>query len=200
VASDLISVGRVLKAHGIKGELRIAYTAESSDLLADFIYLQAANTPSERQDNPFTGRPAKAPPGGIPPRKYKICGLRLHHTRPLLLLEGIADRSAAELLRNHAILVPADRLPVPAPDEIYLRDLPGLSVFVYANEKEPWLLGRISSVQAAAGQEIWVITTPGGKEALFPAAREFVLRISLTEGQALIAPPPGLLDIYLGSG
>jgi 16S rRNA processing protein RimM len=200
VASDLISVGRVIKAHGIRGELRIAYTAESLDLLGDFIYLQAANTPPDRQADVFPGQPAKTPPNAKAPRKHKIRGLRLHHARPLLLLEGIADRSAAELLRNHTILVPAARLPKPDADEIYLRDLPGLSVFVYANGKEPWLLGSISSVQAAAGQEIWAITTPEGKEALFPATREFVLRISLAEGKALVAPPPGLLDIYLGSG
>jgi 16S rRNA processing protein RimM len=184
VTGDLISVGRVVKAHGIKGELCIEYNAESLDLLADFIYLQNANNTSKST-----------------PRKYTICGLRLHHERPLLLLEGVADRSAAELLRNCAVLVPANRLPPSLPGEIYLKDLPGLNVFVQSDapgDKENQPLGCISQVQDVAGQEIWVIITPEGQEVLFPAVPEFIVTLSPEKGFVLIAPPPGLLELYLG--
>ncbi|MDR2825427.1 MAG: ribosome maturation factor RimM [Deltaproteobacteria bacterium] len=180
MTGDLISVGRVIKAHGIKGELCIEYNAESFDLLVDFIYLQSANNPSQST-----------------PHKYTICGLRLHHERPLLLLEGVVDRSAAELLRNCAVLVPANRLPQPLPGEIYLKDLPGFKIFVQG-DKENLPLGSISQVQDVAGQEIWVISTPDGQEVLFPAVPEFIVTLSPEKRVALITPPPGLLELYLG--
>jgi 16S rRNA processing protein RimM len=45
---------------------------------------------------------------------------------------------------------------------------------------------------------LWSIRTPDGKEVLFPAVEEFVLDIDLEAGSVRIAPPPGLLDLYLG--
>ncbi|MDR2826016.1 MAG: ribosome maturation factor RimM, partial [Deltaproteobacteria bacterium] len=165
------------KAHGIKGELCIEYNAESLDLLGDFIYLSASTENNKK--------------------KYKIRGLRLHHDRPLLLLEGLTDRAEAEHLRNFLIFVPAQRLPQLAPEEIYLHELPGFNVFIHSNEKENQPLGRIDSIQDAAGQELWVIITPDGREVLFPATDEFVQSIDLDKKVAVINPPPGLLELYL---
>jgi 16S rRNA processing protein RimM len=52
-------------------------------------------------------------------------------------------------------------------------------------------------VDTPAGQEIWTILTPEGREILFPAAPDFVLEINPEAGLARIAPPPGLLALYL---
>ena len=42
-----------------------------------------------------------------------------------------------------------------------------------------------------------LIATPDGKEILFPAVDQFVISIDLEEGKAVIAPPPGLIELYL---
>lgn len=174
---DFIEVGCITKAHGIRGEVCIDYNADSPDLLHDAVYL--------------------APAAQSPPKAYKLLKMRLHHGRPLLSLEGVADRNAAELLRGQRVFIPASRLPELADDEVYLRDLPGLTVFTRAAGGDAVPLGSISRVDVQAGQELWTITTPDGQEVLFPATEDFVEAINLEEGSVIIAPPPGLLEVYL---
>ncbi len=171
---ELIEVGRVVKAHGIRGELCLDYQAESLRLLKEFIYL--------RGDSALTGAA-----GAV---RYKILSLRLHQGRPLILLEGVADRNAAELLRNFTVLAPQSRLPKLAPDEVFLSELPGLRVLVRQADGSNEFLGRLASVTEMAGQEIWSISGPGEREILFPANEEFVLAIDLERGETLIAYAP----------
>lgn len=131
---------------------------------------------------------------------YTVSRVRAHHGSLLLSLAGITDRDAAEGLRRYRILVPRAKLPPLDDDEIYLTDLPGLAVIVEEDGREREI-GIISRVDVPAGQELWTIATPAGREILFPAVDEFVLDIDLETGKARIAPPPGLLDLYLdGSG
>lgn len=175
--NDFIEVGRITKAHGIRGEICIDYNADSPDLLWDAVYL--------------------APNTETPPKAYKLKKLRLHQGRPLLTLEGVPDRTAAELLRGQGVFIPAARLPELAPDEVYLRDLPGLKVFTRGEDGSAAPLGVLSRVDMQAGQELWTITTPDGQEALFPATEEFVEAIDIEAGSVVINPPPGLLELYL---
>ncbi|MDR2893265.1 MAG: ribosome maturation factor RimM [Deltaproteobacteria bacterium] len=182
---ELIEVGRVVKAHGIRGELCLDYQAESLRLLKDFIYLRGGSA--------LAGAPKAA--GTV---KYKILSMRQHQGRPLLLLEGVADRNAAELLRNFAVLVPQSRLPKLRPDEVFLSELPGLRVLVRQADGPDEFLGTLASVDEVAGQEIWTINGPNDREILLPANEQFVLAIDLERGETVIDPPPGLLELYLG--
>lgn len=77
-----------------------------------------------------------------------------------------------------------------------MSQLPGLEVFTLDDKSVP--LGIISAVDDTAGQEIWTITTPDGREVLFPVQQEFVVELDPDQGIAVISPPPGLLEIYLG--
>lgn len=178
----LFEAGRVLRAHGVKGELHIRLNVESPSLLWDYIYLEAVACARER--------PA--------PERFTTAGLRLAHGRAVLSLEEVRSRDEAEKLRGRRILAPEERLPPPGKGEVYLRDLAGLAVFT---EQEGALvpLGRLAGADATGGQELWRIVTPEGKEILFPASPEFVRRIDLQGGLTVIAPPAGLLELYLSA-
>ena len=137
--------------------------------------------------------------------------IRAHHGSLLVSFQGVTTRSEAELLRRHAVFVPKDRLPALEDDEAYLSDLPGLRVIALdpdticpaasgrddsqspQNGRE---IGILASVDIPAGQEIWTILTPDGKEILFPAVDQFVISIDLYGRKAVIAPPPGLIELY----
>jgi 16S rRNA processing protein RimM len=178
----LASIGRLGKAHGIRGELVFTLTADSPDLLGGELILKARDREEER--------------------RLELAGVRRHHDKLLVSFKGVDTRNAAELLRSHEVFVPRDRLPPLADDEVYLSDLPGLRVFLPAGEGErsprkAREIGRIQSVDAPAGQALWTILTPEGREILFPAAEEFVIAVNLEENMAVIDPPPGLLDLYL---
>ena len=173
----LIPVGHINKAHGIRGEVSLVFDAESTELLHGDVFLQ--------------------PRGGGVTRTLRITRTRMHHGALLVTFTGVTTRNDAELLRGLTVSVPRSTLPPLDDDELYLSDLPGVSVVVVEENSPERVIGTITSVDIPAGQELWTITTPDGKEILFPAVDEFVLSIDLEEGTARIAPPPGLLDLYL---
>lgn len=173
---ELVPVGYFTKAHGIRGEVVMVLEAESAEILSSGLFAR-----------PRHGGEYKA---------LRVTGMRRHHGNLLISLEGVNNRNEADLLRSHTVFVPEASLPPLDEDEIYLKDLPGLTVFVReeSGERE---LGVIREASAPAGQDIWTIITGDGKEILFPAVEDFVLAIEPDKGRALISPPPGLLDLYL---
>jgi 16S rRNA processing protein RimM len=164
-------MGTLARAHGLKGELCVAWHADSL-LRSMRMYLQI---------------------GAETPRPVRVKAVRMHRGRPLALIEGVCDRTEAEKLRGAKLLLPEDELPENAGGGVYLYRLPGLEV-VHANGN---FIGHIDHVEFPAGQEIWAIRAAGGREILFPAVESFVLSMNLEEGRVVIDPPPGLLEIYL---
>ncbi|MEG1610051.1 MAG: ribosome maturation factor RimM [Bilophila sp.] len=170
----LVTIGTLARPHGIKGEIRVNYYAESPHLLRGEVYLQAGNAP---------------------PRKMEVETMRMHQGTPLVRFVTVPDRTAAELLRGQEILVPEAELPEPDEDEVYLHDMLGLSVFLDATGES---LGTLDHVLFHGEQEVWAIRTPDGKELLLPAVPEFVAEIDLEAECIRITPPEGLLELYLG--
>ena len=173
-ASSLVVLGRLAKPHGVKGDIRVDYYADSADLL---------------------DKPPMLRAGRFAPRPIRVRDWHLWKDQLILGIEGCNDRSAAEQLRGQELLIDASFLPEPEEDEPYLRDLIGLSVRL----EDGTTVGELEDVDFPAGQEMWVIRAPeesGGYEILFPAVPEFVRDIDLSAGTATIAPPEGLLDLY----
>ncbi len=173
--SSLLPVGRIRKAHGIKGEVSVDYHADSPDLLSGGVYLQ---------------RDAQ------PPVFYEIDTLRIHHGALLLRLAGVRERNAAELLRGCDILIPESRLPQTDDDAPYLHEILGLTVIARDSDGTETEWGTLSAVADPAGQELWTISREGEQDILFPATPELVLGFDLDNRRVRIAPPPGLIDLY----
>lgn len=174
MADMLIHMGTLARPHGIKGEICIDWHADSPLLLDAPLWLQA---------------------GDEPPRRVRVLSRREHKGRPLLLLEGVTDRTAAEALRGQKILMSRDSLPPPDEDEAYLEDLLGCEVLLPGGRR----LGRLDHVEYPADQEIWVVVTDQDREILFPAQPCFIVGFDLDARTVTIDPPEGLLEVYLGS-
>jgi 16S rRNA processing protein RimM len=174
LSGQLFPAGRVGKAHGIRGELVLI--------------------PDDAMPAPLPAEIFLRPRQGGPARPYTVMRSRKHHGTFILALEGIEDRNAAETLRSHTLLLPADAFPA---DEPPPAALPGIRVFTPDGEGGERELGRIANAARPAGQTIWSIITEDGREILFPAVREFILSLDTEKGEARIAPPPGLLELYL---
>ena len=170
---SFITIGRIIKPHGIKGEVCVDFYADSPSILADEVWL---------------ARPS------APPHAVSVTAARFHHGRLLLTLPDSPDRNTAETLRGTDIFIPRERLPALEDGEVYLADLPGFSVIL---QETGAALGVIADADLSSGQEIWRIITPEGKEILFPAVPEFVAELNPAARTAHITPPPGLLEIYL---
>lgn len=177
----LLPIGRISKAHGIRGEVSVIYHADSPELLAGDVFLA----------------PPCAGDGDLAPVKTDVLSVRIDHQRLLVRFAGVSDRTAAERLRGYELLVPKEALPPLDEGEAYVHQLFGLSVRTLDENGTETELGAIAEISFPAGQELWTIKTTDGRAVLFPAVPEFVRSIDLTERRVVIAPPPGLLELYL---
>jgi len=172
--TGFVLVGEIVKPHGIRGEVRVKSHAESPELfgLVPAIHLREA---------------------GRTPKARAVLSWREHKGFVLLTLDGVADRDAAEALRGSEVLVREADLPELDGDEHYLYQLMGCRVTL----EDGTGVGVLEHFFETAGQDTWVIVNEAGTEILLPAVPEFVLDVDLDSGVIVVAPPEGLLDLYL---
>ncbi len=178
-------VGRVVKAHGISGELVVEIHTDD---------------PAARFASGSTVR-AKGSRGSGPERSYVVDSVREHSGRLLVRLAGVADRAAADALRGSVFVVESDDLPpIDEPDTYYDHQLEGLRVRTTAGQH----VGVVAEVlHTAAGELLAVRRADGGEmgeatgagEVLVPFISAMVPLVSLDEGIIEIDPPEGLLDL-----
>ena len=96
-----IEIGFVLRAHGLKGLVRV----RSSDSILDLSRVFVGDSPVE------------------------IVRVQRDKDEFLVELKGITDRDAAELLKGAPLSAERSELPAPSQDEVYLADLVGCRVF-----------------------------------------------------------------------
>ena len=175
-APELAIVGRVRRAHGIRGELVVEALTDAPDAIFASGRRVLAGT--------VDGDPSPGAPE-----------LRVRSSRPfkggfIVAFEGIADRNAAELWRGRYFLVPRDELAPLAEDEVYLHDLLGSSVFRDA-DGEP--LGDVIDVYELPQGLVLDVQLATGT-VLIPFRPEVIRRIDRETRRLFVDPPEGLLE------
>lgn len=165
-------MGSIGRPHGLNGEVGVYWEGEAPIPVGDVVFIG---------------------PGRESLQPYDILSARIHKGFPLVSFAGIEDRNSAEALRGEKIFLPRSSLPAPAEDEAWLEDLVGSEILLEDGTR----IGRLDHLEFPAGQEIWAIKNDRGQEILFPARPEFIASIDAQAGTVRIAPPSGLLDIYL---
>ena len=171
---DLV-VGRVVKAHGVTGEVVVEVRTDDPDL-------RFAPGSSLR------GRPSR----GGPESRYVVESARDHSGRLLVRLNGVADRNSAESLRGTVFLVDSEDLPpIEDPDEFYDHQLEGLQVVTTTGTA----VGSVAEVLHTAAGELLAVRREDGTEALVPFVADIVTSVSRADGVVVIDPPEGLLEL-----
>lgn len=124
----MLSIGKVLKPQGIKGELKIAHYLDAPDDFVGISSLYAAG------------------------KEFKLERVRITDEAVYIKLYGIDDRNAAETLRGAKLGIPRDAAPEPAEGRYYIADLIGLDVV--ANDGK---LGKIKSVVQNGAADVYVV-------------------------------------------
>ncbi|MEV5123568.1 ribosome maturation factor RimM [Streptomyces decoyicus] len=164
-------VARIGRAHGIKGEVTVEVRTDEPELRL------------------APGAVLATEPSSVGP--LTIATGRVHSGRLLLRFEGVADRTAAEALRNTLLIAEVDPEEVPEdPEEFYDHQLIDLDVVT----RDGTEIGRISEISHLPYQDLLVVQRPDGSEVLIPFVSEIVPEIDLEEQRAVVDPPPGLLD------
>lgn len=99
---SLLEVGRIVKAHGIRGEVAVVFT-------------------SDRSERTQPGTVFHSDKGLL-----RVLSCRAHQQGYVMSFEGIADRNAAE--RLHGLTLRAERLDVTDEDIIWIDELFGALV------------------------------------------------------------------------
>ena len=170
-------VGRVVKAHGVSGEVVVEVRTDD---------------PSARFASGSTLR-AKDSRAGGQERSYVVAHVREHGGRLLVRLAGVDDRDSADALRGSLFVVDADDLPpIDEPDTYYDHQLEGLRVRTTTGQD----VGVVAEVlHTAAGELLAVKRLDDGGEVLVPFVSAIVTSVSLDDRVVEIGPPEGLLDL-----
>jgi 16S rRNA processing protein RimM len=172
-------VGRVVKAHGISGELVVEVRTDD---------------PAARFASGSTLRARRSRSGGAQERTFVVESMREHGVRLLVRLAGVAGRDAADALRGSLFVVDSDDLPpIDEPDTYYDHQLEGLQV----RTKTGVEVGVVAEVLHTAAGELLAVRRaagPGG-EVLVPFVSAIVTSVSLDDATVVIDPPDGLLDL-----
>ncbi len=167
-----VAVGRIAKAHGVRGEVAI-------DVLTD--------EPEQRfqLDAAYV---AKRP--RLADQVLHLEAGRWHQGRLLAQFAEISDRTAAEAARGLVLYVAVDADQRPEDDEeFYDHQLVGLSAVDHAGAA----VGSVVDVRHNSGQDQLVIKTGRG-EVLVPFVKALVPEVDLAAGRLVIADRPGLLN------
>ena len=172
----LMIVGRVRKAHGIRGELLVEPITDAPDTV--FV--------SGRRLFAGTATGAPSPDG----QELHITAVRQHMDSVRLTIAEVPDRTAAELWRGRFLLVPQDELPPPDDDEVYIHDLLGMSV-VHVDGRA---LGTVADTyELPQGLMLDVRPVNGGPTYFIPWREEVLVNVDETARMITVDPPEGLL-------
>ncbi|MEX2504134.1 MAG: ribosome maturation factor RimM [Egicoccus sp.] len=167
---NLIAVGRVVKAHGIRGEVVV-------DVLSDVPGRFDAGATVVMAGKPRT-----------------IASSRPHQGRLLVRFDGVGDRSVAELLRGFVLEAPA--ADVSDEDNYYAHELIGMTV-VDADGADLGTVSALIELPESAGYDLLEVSRADGTSWLLPAVDDYVEVDDAPDGGErlrVVDPPEGLIE------
>lgn len=165
--SDMICVGRLAGAFGVRGEVRLKSFCADPETIADYVPL-VTDQGREFRQIVLTGHGA----GAFTAR-----------------IDGITTKEEADALKGVDLFAPRDRLPSLPDDEYYHADLIGLAV----HDTGGALLGTVRSVlNHGAGDLLEILPTLGSDTVLLPFTLAAVPTVDLASGRIVADPPEGL--------
>ncbi|MBQ9470262.1 MAG: 16S rRNA processing protein RimM [Bacteroidales bacterium] len=169
----LVEIGRIQRAHGIKGELHVVHNGTAHELPEQpgWVFLNIDGIPT-----PFFAEQARQKSA-----RSTIVKLRdidsIESTQPLLGL---------------SLLVPCGLFPQPNDDEIALADLVGYTLCT----PQHGAMGTIVGFEDYGPNAVFVLRPHGGlPDALIPATDELIVEVDVEEQRLLMELPEGLLDL-----
>ncbi len=172
--STKLRVGRFLKAHGLKGAIKLElYTDSPNERFVPGAVLEL----QVPEQSPWFGK------------TVTVSELKWFNSSPVLFLKDITDRTQAESLIKAILLVeqPLDVSPQ-EPDAWYDHQLAGLKVVRDGSE-----IGTLLRVEHMPAQDLLVIKTEDA-EVLLPFVKAFVPKVDVEAGVIEITPPGGLFE------
>lgn len=163
---NLICVGAVMGAFGVRGEVRL------KSFCADPAAIETYSPLVTEAGESYELAIVRSVKGGFGAR-----------------LTGVQDKEAADALRSTKLYAKREDLPSLPDDEYYYSDLIGLEVLDTGGA----LLGKVTAVQEFGAGDILEIAGKGMKEAvLLPFTLANVPTVDLAAGKIIVDPPEAM--------
>ena len=174
-AKTQLRVGRLVKAHGLKGALKLElYTDDPEGRFTP----GASFTLQVPESSPWHGKP------------LTVREFRWMNSHPVAFFEGVEDRSAAEELVRAILWVDQDPEDIPTEDDAwYDHQLVGLDVV-----REGDVVGRVIRVDHFPAQDLLIVRVRGDREVLVPFVTAIVPEVDVPGGRVIVTPPAGLFE------
>lgn len=173
-ANTRLRVGRLTKAHGLKGALKLELFTDAPEKRFVPGATFSLQVPAE---SPWHGK------------TLELHELRWYNSHPVGFFKGIDDRNAAETLVKAILWVEHEGLEVSdEPDAWFDHQLVGLSV-----TRDGVEVGTVSRVDHLPAQDLLAVKTESG-EVLVPFVSAIVPSVDLAAGVITVTPPTGLFE------
>jgi 16S rRNA processing protein RimM len=170
VADTLVAVGRVIGAHGLKGELKVVPLTDWPDRIGEIrsVYLSAG----------------RGETGGL----FEIEKVRGTPKVLFVKLHGIEDRKQAESLTGHDLRIRRSECAALPENAYYIFELKGLAVETADGGK----IGTVVDILRLPAQDMLVVRRKR-EEILIPMVKKFVRKIDIPSGKITVEYIEGLL-------
>ena len=170
--NGFIPVGKIVGAHGVKGNIKVYSYAESLSVFKPDSLILLIN------------------PKGFE-KNYKIKWVKPHGGTVLLSLEGVENRNSVETLIGSVFYIERATLPELEDGSYYWLDIIGLSVFTTDDE----YIGLVESIIPTGSNDVFVVRNPNkdhDNETLIPALESVVLKMDFEHKTMIVDLPEGL--------
>jgi 16S rRNA processing protein RimM len=150
---ELLLIGKLAAASGIKGELKLYHYSGDRENLKGLSELYVENV------------------------SYKAELIRFASKVAIIRLDGVETRNDAELLVGREVYIEADSLPPLPDDSFYVRDLIGMDVYDFGGRGIGEFVGVVKDIIDNPAHDILLITDVNDKEYMLPLVDAFVLDI-----------------------
>ena len=168
--SDLVSIGELIKPHGIKGEIKILLFNEESKSLKNNQIVFLKNS----RDNFF---------------KYKIENVIYSMKKNRIKFFEIDSIDSADKLRGYILSIPRSDFPELENEEYYLNDLIGYTLLDKTNNN----YGCVDDIFHFPANDVLSVSL-NDKEYLIPIIDDIILDIDHDSRLIIINPISGLFD------
>jgi len=158
INTELITVGKIVAPHGVRGDVRIVPLTDFPDRFYDLKTVLVEDV-----------------------GQLKIEAVRQHKKFILIKFAERDSVSAAQLLRGKLLKIKREDVVKLPEGQYYIFDIIGLNVFT----EEGTLLGSITDVLQPGSNDVYVVEQHDKKELLIPAIKEVVKKIDI-EGKQMI--------------
>ncbi len=167
---DLLQVGAITSTHGIRGEVKVFPTTDDV--------------------NRFKKLKEVVLDTGKEQLILQIEGVKFFKQFVILKFKGIDNINDIEKYKGKSLFVTRENAVKLKKDEYFIADMIGSTV----EDEEGKVLGTLTDVMQTGANDVYIVEDENGKELLFPAIKQCVLKVDVEEKKILVHVMPGLLD------